>query len=119
MKFVPNLRSIYEARGICVPGCGSRSGHRKEAAQGMNKRGGKRVKGADKGTGWVHPDAVGPRSMLLARAVERHAERTGLPPYLTVAATPVAAAPLTELPQMSPVDVTDVAIFLAGLTENT
>ena len=105
MKFVPNLRSIYEARGICVPGCGSRSGHRKEAAQGMNKRGGKRVKGADKGTGWVHPDAVGPRSMLLARAVERHSV--------------AAATPLTELPQMSPVDVTDVAIFLAGLTENT
>ncbi len=120
MKFVPALRSIYEARGICVQGLGSRTGHRSEAAKGLNKRGGKRVKGEDKGTGWVHPDAVGPRSMLMARAVERHAERTGMQlPLTTAAATPVAAAPLTEPPQMSPVDVTDVAIFLAGLTENS
>jgi hypothetical protein len=54
----------------------------------------------------------------MARAVERHAERTGMQlPLTTAAATPVAAAPLTEPPQMSPVDVTDIAIFLAGLTE--
>jgi hypothetical protein len=56
----------------------------------------------------------------MARAVERHAERTGMQlPLTTAAATPVAAAPLTEPPQMSPVDVTDIAIFLAGLTENS
>jgi len=57
----------------------------------------------------------------MARAVERHAERTGMQPSLaaaTTTATPVAA-PLTEPPQISPVDIADIAIFLAGLAENS
>jgi hypothetical protein len=117
MKFFPAVRAIYEARGICVQGLGTREGHRKTAAAGLNKRGGKRVKGVDKGTGWVHPDAVGPRRMLMARAVERHAEQTGIQLPLTAAcATPVAVAPLTEPHQTSPDDVRDIAIFLAGLS---
>jgi len=116
LKFFSSFLAIYEARGICVPGLGSRERHRKIAAKGLNSRGGKRVKGVDTGCGWVHPDAVGPRRMLLTRALERHAERTGIQLPLTAeCATPVAAAPLTEPHQTSPDDVRDIAIFLAGL----
>ena len=60
----------------------------------------------------------GPRRMLMAHPVERHAERTGSLSLNTAATTPVAAALLTEPPQISPVEVTDIAIFFAGLVRN-
>ena len=59
-----------------------------------------------------------PRRMLMAHPVERHAERTGSLSLNTAATTPVAAALLTEPPQISPVEVTDIAIFFAGLVRN-
>ena len=115
MKWIPNLHAIYEVRGICVPGLGSRTGHRAEAAKGTKKRGGKRTKGPNQAVGWVHPDATGPRLMFATRSAERHFERGLILPSLT--ATPIAATPLTGLAphENSPVDVADIAMALIGL----
>ena len=53
--------------GICVPGLGTRGGHRTAAGSGIAQRGGKLVKkAAAADSDWVHPDAFGPRAQFLA-----------------------------------------------------
>jgi len=70
-KFIPALEAIRDARGIIIPGLGTRNGHRAAASNGKAQRGGKREKGASKGDIWVHPDAAGARIGLMEASLER------------------------------------------------
>jgi len=70
-KFIPALEAIRDARGIVIPGLGTRNGHRAAANNGKAQRGGKREKGAPKEDIWVHSDAAGPRLGLMEASLER------------------------------------------------
>ena len=70
-KFLVACCAIRDARGICVPGLGSRQGHR-AAAAAPQPRGGKRTKNSPAEGEWLHADAVGPLALFRARAEKRH-----------------------------------------------
>ena len=72
-KFLVALQAIRDSLEVCVPGLGTRAGHRAAAAAGIMQRGGKREKkAAAENDQWVHPDAVGPRAQFCACSKKRH-----------------------------------------------
>ena len=74
-KFILALTGIRDARGICVQGLGSRTGHRAAAANGQVQRGGKREKKVATEDPWFHSDVAETRLRLIAASRERHAKK--------------------------------------------
>ena len=71
-KFIPALEAIRDARGVTVPGLGTRNGHRTAANQEGDQRGGRMVKGAPQSAQWVHPDAAVAKRSLARASLDRY-----------------------------------------------
>jgi len=71
-KFIPALEAIRDARGVTVPGLGTRNGHRTSANPVGDQRGGKREKGASQSSQWVHPDAAAAKRSLARASIDRY-----------------------------------------------
>ena len=80
-KFIPALEAIRDARGIVVPGLGTRNGHRTAASKGKVQRGGKREKRESIGGIWVHPDAAQARLDLNDISRARNQSSSSTAPY--------------------------------------
>ena len=92
-----HLRAIYEANGCCVPGLGSRNGHRR-SAEGGGGRGGLRVKNVEVKDPWVHPDARDARDAFIAQATAQVAAALPADAEATLAAVAAAVAPVVAVP---------------------
>ena len=69
-KKLDSLKAIYDVKGVMVENLGNRNGRRalESQVEGLNKRGGARVRRVVNTQRWIHEDARVPRLEMLARS---------------------------------------------------